>query len=445
MLKYILPKDQFNRHIFFLWFILAVLALAFSGIYSFFPYALRTPFLAKYLNLSDLFSVSLMVHVNLGVLVWFMSSAAMLMCLVIEKKYYVISFVSFITAIVGSLFIIFSPFVGNAEPIKNDYIPILHNFSFILGISLFLSAILLQSILCALSYKKVSDQGIDNPLKLTIYITSLIFLVSFIAFTKSAFELKNVTAKRNLELLEYYQLLFWGPGHILQFCYIQLLIFSWLAIWPLSIINFKIIRLSLWLNFIFVALSIVIFWIYPLDSPELYNFFTDHMKYWGGNLTIVIAIVLCYNFLLNKHKYSIELLSFFYSLILILAGGIIGFLIQGANVTVPAHYHGVILGITVSLMGLFYVILANSGFSEVNKKNIFWQLTLYSFGQLIHVTALAISGGYGVLRKTPGSELTVKAKIFMGIMGIGGSIALIGGVMFVILILRNMRGNNNEL
>lgn len=439
--RFFLPKDQFNRHIFILWFILAVVALAFSGIYSFFPYALRTPFFTKYLNLQNLFNLSLMVHVNLGVLVWFMSSSAMLICLVIEKKYYVISFVSFVAAMVGTFFIIVSPFIGDAEPIKNDYIPILHNFCFILGISLFFCAILLQSILCILSYNEIKG----DLLKLTIYINSLIFILSVIAFAKSAFELRIVIEKRSMDLLEYYQLLFWGPGHILQFCYVQLLVFSWLVFCfnPKNILKPRIIRILLWVNFIFVALSLLAFWVYPIDSAELYNFFTYHMKYWGGNLIIVIALVLCYNLLSNKRKSGVEGCSFYCSLALILVGGVIGFLIKGANVTVPAHYHGVILGITVSLMGLFYIILPEIGFLKVSRRSAFWQLMTYSFGQLVHVSALAASGGYGVLRKAPGLELSLKAKIFMGIMGIGGTIALIGGVMFVVLIFKNMRGINN--
>ena len=45
---------------------------------------------------------------------------------------------------------------------------------------------------------------------------------------------------------------------------------------------------------------------------------------------------------------------------------------------------------------------------------------------------LTLAGGYGVMRKTPGvAEIALSAKIYMGIMGIGGVIAIIGGLMFV--------------
>ncbi len=442
MLTKIFPKNELVRHVFTLWFILAVVALAFSGIYSFLPYALRTPVLAKILNLPNLFNLSLMVHVNLGVLVWFMSSAAMLACLIIKEKWAIYSFVSFIIAMVGTLFIIFSPFIGSSEPVKNDYIPILHNFVFILGISLFLCSILLQSILGILSWENIKR----NTLKTSIYIICLIYIVACLCFIKSAYELKLVTQKRFVDLLEFYQLLFWGPGHILQFCYVQLIIFAWIILIsdaPNIKLNKKLINIFQWINFICTIPTIFIYWIYSVDSPELYNFFTYHMKYFGGNLIMVIGLIICYNLVKSNIIRSFSGAAILSSLLLLGSGGVIGFLINGANVTVPAHYHGVILGITVSLMGMFYKLLPELGFKGVNNKSANWQLALYSLGQFIHVLALAISGGYGVLRKDPLGKLSMKAKFFMGVMGIGGSIALIGGILFVILIFKNLKGNNS--
>ena len=435
MISSIFPKNKLTKHIFVLWFILAVTALAFSGIYSFFPYALRTPVLAKLLNLQELFNVSLMVHVNLGVLVWFLSSNAMLMMIVIHEKFASISFTSFISAMIGTIFIIVSPFIGESEPVKNDYIPILHNLAFILGISLFLSGILLQVVITLLSFNQIKG----NIYKFTIYISAMIFMVATICLIKSAIELKLLSKTRFIDLLEYYQLLFWGAGHILQFCYIQLIIFVWLLIGANK--ERKIIFLLQILNFAFVGTSIIIYWLYPLDSFELNNFFTLHMKYLGGMLAMVIGILVCYDIIIKRNYslYKIELATFFASIFLILSGGFIGFLISGANVTVPAHYHGVILGITVGLMGLFYILLPQLGFKKVNEKYAIWQISLYTIGQFIHIMALAISGGYGVLRKDPGSALSFKAKLFMGAMGVGGTIALIGGILFVILIFKNIR------
>jgi hypothetical protein len=69
------------------------------------------------------------------------------------------------------------------------------------------------------------------------------------------------------------------------------------------------------------------------------------------------------------------------------------------------------------------------------------QPLLYGGGQLLHILGLMWSGGYGVQRKVAGSAQvlrTTQEVIGMGVMGIGGLIAVIGGVLFVVLIARAM-------
>ena len=436
-----IPTHPILRHSFILWFILAVVALAFSGIYSFLPFALRTPFLADLLQLKDFFKTSLIVHVNLAVLVWFLSCSAMFMIMVTKEIFASISFTAFITSMIGTIFIILSPFVGAAIPVINNYIPILHNLTFILGISLFLTGILLQSILTALSFKQVKS----NLINLTIYISALIFLVAVLCFIQSAMQLNKLTEARFIDLIEYYELLFWGAGHVLQFNYIQLVIIVWLVVMAKLCPKFQVSGKSFsalqWGNFMLVIATSAIYLFYSLDSIQLYDFFTLHMKYVGGALASVVAAVTAYALYkqnLNK-LFRIEFIAFAVSAFLIFTGGFIGYLIIGANVTIPAHYHGVIIGITVGLMGMFYLLLHELGFKKVQDKKACWQMMLYGGGQFIHVIALAVSGGYGVLRKSPGESLSTKATIFMSMMGVGGIIALVGGIMFVVFIFQNMK------
>ena len=60
----------------------------------------------------------------------------------------------------------------------------------------------------------------------------------------------------------------------------------------------------------------------------------------------------------------------------------------------------------------------------------------------MHVLGLAVSGGYGVQRKVAGAEqalTTLPQKIGMGVMGLGGTIAIAGGLMFVLVCWKAMR------
>ncbi len=118
-------------------------------------------------------------------------------------------------------------------------------------------------------------------------------------------------------------------------------------------------------------------------------------------------------------------------MILFFTGGIISFWISDSNTIIPAHYHGSIIGITIALMGLVYLYLTRLGFNFSKSRLIGLMPYFYCVGQIMHIMGLAISGGYGALRKTPGEALSAKATTALGFMGAGGLFALIGGLLFV--------------
>jgi heme/copper-type cytochrome/quinol oxidase subunit 1 len=128
-------------------------------------------------------------------------------------------------------------------------------------------------------------------------------------------------------------------------------------------------------------------------------------------------------------------------MILFGVGGGIGFLIQGINVTIPAHYHGSIVGVTLAFMGMTYELLPRLGYARPSMGPARLQPYVYGSGQLLHVIGLWWSGGYGVQRKVAGTEqgLDGLEKITaMGLMGFGGLAAIVGGLMFLLIVLSAM-------
>jgi heme/copper-type cytochrome/quinol oxidase subunit 1 len=135
-------------------------------------------------------------------------------------------------------------------------------------------------------------------------------------------------------------------------------------------------------------------------------------------------------------------MALFCSLALFGMGGILAHMIHGVNVTIPAHYHGSIVGISLAFMGLVYYIAPQLGFGRVEGRMAFWQPVVYAGGQFLHISGLAWSGGYGALRKTPGAVLSPEAKAGMALMGVGGLIAVIGGILFVLVALKAIRNRD---
>jgi len=122
-------------------------------------------------------------------------------------------------------------------------------------------------------------------------------------------------------------------------------------------------------------------------------------------------------------------------------------MIRGADVRIPAHYHGSIVGITLALMGLAYALLPKLGFLRPLPRAAEWQPWTYAVGQLLHIVGLVWSGGYGVQRKVAGAEQVLRSPAEvagMGMMGIGGAIAVIGGLMFAVIVLRVLAGGRSR-
>ena len=118
-----------------------------------------------------------------------------------------------------------------------------------------------------------------------------------------------------------------------------------------------------------------------------------------------------------------------------------GFMIDGNNVRIPAHYHGCIVGVSLALMGLSYQLLPALGFKKVNFKLSKIQLWIYATGQFMHISGLVWSGGYGVERKVAGAAqgLDSMGRIAgMGLMGLGGLLSAVGGFMFIVIVIKAM-------
>jgi len=174
------------------------------------------------------------------------------------------------------------------------------------------------------------------------------------------------------------------------------------------------------------------------------------MRYGGGLVIGPIALAVLWS-LLGAPPTSAETrplrASLVASLLLFSAGGLIGFMITGSNVRIPAHYHGCIVGVTLAMMGVVYRLLPQFGFSVPRSRTAAWQPLIYGGGQLLHIAGLVWSGGYGVQRKVAGADqvLRTTAEVWgMGLMGLGGLIAIVGGILFLVIVARSIFGASGD-
>jgi Cytochrome C and Quinol oxidase polypeptide I len=434
-----IKKNELSRA----WLWLGIYALAASGLLSLILVFARAPLLSNLLPNILPFKTALIVHVDLSVVVWLLSITASIWCHFIKDSLKFYSNVFAYLAWAGVILISLSPFVPNSEPISNNYIPILHNFIFILGLSCFLAAIFCVCIIAFISYifnylAHPDDYNIVSTSCFIMIIASFCFVMSYQGLSIHSRQLLH-------DKHYYYEMLFWGGGHILQFLYTQVLGFIWIMLSYRVFIpkrNLKgLYSFYFIINAFFVVPALLIFWFAHVDDPIYTQFFTLHMKYLGGVMPCLVALTLLFEFFTSRKSEIVHNRALISSMVVFFFGGFIGILISGVNVVIPAHYHGSIVGISLALMGYSYYFLDNAynvDSSPRLRKLENMQPIIYAVGQTLHIIGLWIAGGYGAMRKTPGVELAAKAKFGMAIMGIGGIAAIIGGLMFVIICVKKV-------
>jgi cytochrome c oxidase subunit 1 len=438
------PQDS-RRGLAVAWFELGLLALLASGVFSILLVLSRTPQLQAFFPVADFFRVALVVHVDLSVLVWFLAFGGALWTLSGTQRLLPMAWLAFAMSAAGTAAMCLSPFVEHATPVMANYVPVLDGPVFLGGLLLFGAGIVLSCLRSMLAVAPVGTRITGTgAMRFGLNASLVATVVAAIAFAWSWLALP-----RELDSRIYYELVFWGGGHVLQFAYTLLMLVSW--IWLVSAVGARlslsprVLTLLFAIALLSVFLTPITYLAYAVTSVEHHRMQTLLMRFGGGLVILPVALAVLWS-LWPVRSIPADMrplrASLMASLVLFSAGGIIGFLITGSNVRIPAHYHGCIVGVTLAMMGVVYLLLPRFGYAAPSSRSAAWQPYVYGTGQMMHIIGLVWSGGYGVQRKVAGTEQvlrTTQETLGMGLMGLGGLIAIVGGVMFVVIVLRAVR------
>lgn len=427
------------------WLCLGVSALVGSGLFSILLVLSRTPGVNRLLPAADFFHTSLVLHVDLSVLVWFMAMAGLLWSLHGSPRGLRWGWAALWTCAAGTLAMAVAPFLNGGEPIMANYIPVLHSPLFLAGLVVFglgVGVLALRSLLVAprlgvaFGGRGALGFGLDAAAVATV--------VALLAFGWSLAKLPLVLPGK-----AYYEILFWGGGHVLQFTWTLLMLVGWL--WLANACGARLLlspRVAVFMFALALAGVFVTPWAYlayDISSVEHRALLTWAMRAGGGTAIVPVAlavVVALYRQPLSHATQNPLRAAVLASILLFGAGGVIGIFISGSNVRIPAHYHGCIVGVTLALMGLVYHLLPALGYAAPQGRLAVAQPWVYGLGQLMHIIGLVWSGGYGVQRKVAGAEQVLRSSgevAGMALMGLGGLVAIVGGVLFIVVAVRAMR------
>jgi hypothetical protein len=177
-----------------------------------------------------------------------------------------------------------------------------------------------------------------------------------------------------------------------------------------------------------------------VTSATYHVTFTRLMQF--GIAPVVLAyLAICVRALVKDRDRGLSGSSgFIASAALTIVGFALGASIRGPNTTIPAHYHASIGAVTVAFMAITVPLLEALGFGEPSPRVRALarvQPLLLGGGQLVFAIGFALAGAHGMRRKAYGGEQIIRTtaeSIGLGVMGLGGIVAVIGGVLFLFVV-----------
>ncbi len=414
------------------WFFLFLLSIGAGGFFALLVALARTPGVSNVFP-PQLFYHWLIGHVDLALIIGFLSFLIFLWHRIFrltERAY------EYTLAYTGATMIFLSSLMGLGGPVHNNYVPTIAHPLFFSGIAVFGLGYFLTS----LRFLKISLGEIlsEDPLKgvlsISVLLSFLFPLTMFLSFLRTP---------HLEETYLYFERLYWLPGHIHQFVNATLLLSTWLLLAKLSGREVpKALR--------FVNLALIPFPIFYLllqcfvensISESVRNVTTIGYAVGIGLPTLSYAVVMI---LRSSFRGDFLSNSLGLSVVIYILGAFMGYLIAGSDLRIPAHYHGVIASILISLMVLTYHILKEMGYIGKLPKIVRIQPYLYGVGMLLFVGGLFWAGVYGAPRKTFGTGYidSLKVYVFMILMGLGSVLSVLGGIIFVGYVLYSIIRNH---
>ena len=426
------------------WIWLGVYALVAAGVLAVLLALSRTPLMQELMPGSNFFKVALVVHVDLSVVIWFFACTGMLWSVFGAPRESTWNKTAFWLAVVGTVLISISPFFGTAQPLLNNYVPVILQPLFFTGLIIVSLGLVIQALyFLANCCSSAANTPSTAALRFALSLSALCVLTAVICVAIAYYKIPDsITGEF------YYDLLFWGGGHVMQFSNTILLLVAWIILAAACGNDLRIKpRLAI---ILFFLVAVPVAWVpflyqHPVESTEHILGFTELMRK-GGLASIPIGVLVFFSTFrfpkLNDQQKPLRA-ALICSITLFAGGGLMGFMIRGSNTVIPAHYHGSIVGVTLALMGVVFALLPRLNKPIKHPRLAYWMPWLYGIGQVVHITALAWSGGHGVKRKVSGSAQqldSIQEIIGMAAMGIGGLVAVIGGILFLVVVIAALRG-----
>lgn len=430
------------------WCALAAMAMAVAGIFAVLMAFSRIP------GIQDVFpwplaffKKGLVIHVVFSFVVWFLAVFGAVLHLATvritagEPKFRELGRFA-LMALGAGFFLLFAPgLMDRGEPSLNNYVPVIIDPLYYAGLVVLFGGILLEVVRLFLNLgNRKNPMG---AMTIGAIAAAAIYVIALVCFGLAWTALAGGETDHAFN-----EDLFWGGGHVLQFLNVTLLVVCWYMLGGMAfgapLGGERLYTIAIGMLLLCAALTPAFYFVFEdTRQPE----FTD-LQYALAPPSILAAVAVLIG-ALGKRSEGQSLpwrdpafLCLVLSIGVFGLGGVLGLFVDGTDTRTPAHYHGVIAGINLAFMGMFFrLFLPLLDRNPKRTKALYAQIWMFGLGQAFASIGLFIAGGYGTPRKMAGAEQGLEVlgqKIGMYMNGIGALIAVIGGVMFIWLVISRL-------
>ncbi len=435
----------YASHELFGWAALGVGALAVAGVFALLLAVSRIPGIEGVVPWPlGFFQKGLVIHVTFSFVIWFLAVFAALAALARARAADTSrpsgrgARLAVGVAVLALPFLFVPAFLDRGEATLNNYVPAIIDPLYYTGLALLAAAVAVPAVRVVGALAAGGRGTLGRPLPFALAVAAVIYF-SAVACFAAAWALQRADPLS----FSFNEQLFWGGGHVLQVLNTLLLLVAWCWLAAQAFERPVVPRAAfLAAAGLLAALALAAPAFYVVFAPfsaEQTGAFTA-LQYGLGPAALIVALGLATGATRPLPWRRIEGLCLALSILVFSVGGGLGLFVDGADTRTPAHYHGVIAGVTLAFMGLFYtVFLPALGRPVPSPRAIRIQLHLFAWGQLAACIGLFLAGGHGAPRKVAGDAQglhDIGAVIGMGLNGAGGLVAIIGGILFVWLVAK---------
>lgn len=429
------------------WLALALGVLVLAGLFSLVVVIGRMPPFDRLVTDPLFFKRGLVAHVNLALVAWFYSFlAALLFLLPVRREAGWLARHSVQVGAAGVAMMLLAAGMPGAQPVLSNYIPMIDHWLFGAGQLTFAAGVLSSFALRLLPNRREARPSflpLPGAAEAGLRAAAFALLLAAATFLISWWKLPEGVSTQ-----VHYELLVWGTGHVLQLACSLAMVAVWVALLSSALGDSPVSRPAARLLFV----AMVAPWLFsPLLAVQgswtsSYRVGFTQLMQWSIFPVVSIFLVMCFAALRRAWREgSIDARAladpriggFLVSAGLTILGFGLGASIRGSNTMVPAHYHASIGGVTVAFMTFTYVLLGAFGFSISTprlRRAAAWQPAVYGIGQMVFACGFAFAGAHGMSRKSYGAEQAGRGlaeTIGLGVMGMGGLLAVVGGLLFL--------------